>query len=70
MKGLSLYWVERPRVIGDYDPNILKIYENRYILKQKKKRAGGMAQRLRALTALPKVLSSIPSNYMVAQHHL
>jgi hypothetical protein len=25
-----------------------------------------MAQRLRALTALPEVLSSIPSNYMVA----
>jgi hypothetical protein len=39
--------------------------------KKKKKlklafRAGEMAQRLRALTALPKVLSSIPSNHMVA----
>jgi hypothetical protein len=29
-----------------------------------------MAQRLRALTALPKVLSSIPSNHMVAHNHL
>jgi hypothetical protein len=29
--------------------------------------AGEMAQRLRALTALPGVLSSIPSNHMVAQ---
>jgi hypothetical protein len=29
-------------------------------------RAGEMAQRLRALAALPEVLSSIPSNYMVA----
>jgi hypothetical protein len=28
--------------------------------------AGEIAQWLRALTALPKVLSSIPSNYMVA----
>lgn len=28
--------------------------------------AGEMAQRLRALTALPEVLSSIPSNHMVA----
>ena len=28
-----------------------------------------MAQRLRALTALPKVLSSNPSNQMVAQNH-
>jgi hypothetical protein len=29
-----------------------------------------MAQQLRALTALPKVLSSIPSNHMVAHNHL
>jgi hypothetical protein len=29
-----------------------------------------MAQRLRALTALLKVLSSIPSNHMVAHDHL
>jgi hypothetical protein len=29
-----------------------------------------MAQPLRALTALPEVLSSIPSNHMVAQNHL
>jgi hypothetical protein len=32
--------------------------------------AGEMAQRLRALTALPKVPSSIPSNHMVAHNHL
>ena len=31
--------------------------------------AGEMAQRLRALTALPEVLSSIPSNPMVAHNH-
>ncbi|CAO2608824.1 hypothetical protein LEMLEM_LOCUS13962, partial [Lemmus lemmus] len=31
--------------------------------------AGEMAQRLRALPALPKVLSSIPSNHMVAHNH-
>jgi hypothetical protein len=31
---------------------------------------GEMAQRLRALTALPEVLSSIPSNHMVAHNHL
>jgi hypothetical protein len=29
-----------------------------------------MAQRLRALAALPEVLSSIPSNHMVAHNHL
>jgi hypothetical protein len=32
--------------------------------------AAEMAQRLRALTALPEVLSSIPSNHMVAHNHL
>ena len=32
--------------------------------------AGVMAQWLRALTALPEVLSSIPSNHMVAHNHL
>jgi hypothetical protein len=31
--------------------------------------AGEMAQRLRALTILPKVLSSNPSNHMVAHNH-
>jgi hypothetical protein len=29
-----------------------------------------MAQRLRTLTALPKVLSSISTNHMVAHNHL
>jgi hypothetical protein len=29
-----------------------------------------MVQQLRALTALPKVLSSNPSNHMVAHNHL
>jgi polyisoprenoid-binding protein YceI len=30
---------------------------------------GELAQRLRAQTALPEVLSSIPSNHMVAHNH-
>jgi hypothetical protein len=40
--------------------------------KQNKKMmlAGEMAQWLRALPALPKVLSSNPSNHMVAHNHL
>ena len=29
-----------------------------------------MAQRLRVLIALPKVLSSVPNNHMVAHNHL
>jgi hypothetical protein len=32
--------------------------------------AGAMAQQLRALTSLIEVLSSNPSNYMVAHNHL
>jgi hypothetical protein len=32
--------------------------------------SGDMAQQLRALVALPEVLSSIPSNHMVAHNHL
>jgi hypothetical protein len=37
--------------------------------KIKNSGAGEMAQRVRALTALPKVLSSNPSNHMVAHNH-
>jgi hypothetical protein len=33
-------------------------------------RAGEMTQQLRILTALPEVLSSIPSNYMVTHNNL
>jgi len=32
--------------------------------------AGGVAQRLRELTILPEVLSSIPSKHMLAHNHL
>jgi hypothetical protein len=39
-------------------------------LKTVEHRAGEMAQGLRALTALPEVLSSIPSNHMAAHNHL
>jgi hypothetical protein len=37
--------------------------------KDKELQAGEMAQQLRALTALPEVLSSIPSKHMVAHNH-
>jgi hypothetical protein len=37
--------------------------------KKSERWAGEMAQWLRALTALPEVLSSIPSNHMVAHNH-
>ena len=32
--------------------------------------AGGMAQWLRALTALPNILNSVPINHMVALNHV
>jgi hypothetical protein len=36
---------------------------------KKRSVAGEMAQRLRALIVLPEVLSSNPSNHMVAHNH-
>ena len=39
-------------------------------LRTGQQRAGEMAQWLRALTVLPEVLSSIPSNHMVAHNQL
>jgi hypothetical protein len=41
-----------------------------YHLLKIKACVGKMAQRLRAVTALPEVWSSIPRNHMVAQNHL
>ena len=43
--------------------------EEVYFFKNSIIRAGEMAQCLRAQTALPKVLSSNPSNHMVAHIH-
>jgi hypothetical protein len=44
---------------------------SQYLIRVKvKQRAGEMALRLRALTALPEVLSSIPGNHMLAHNHL
>jgi hypothetical protein len=49
-------------------------YIRRPCLKNKQtknpQRSGEVAQQLRALTALPEVLSSIPSNHMVVHNHL
>ena len=50
-------------IIQNY-PIIKDLFKNYEI------RAGEMAQQLRALAAPPKVLSSIPSNHMVAHNHL
>jgi len=61
---------------GGYDENKhhrLSVFE--FLLKLSRIKgvvlwAGEMAQWLRALTVLPEVLSSIPSNHMVAHNHL
>jgi hypothetical protein len=47
-----------------------KISELFYTLRNWGSGAGGMAQRLRTPTVLPEVLSSIPSNHIVAHNHL
>jgi hypothetical protein len=44
--------------------------QEKKISNNNKGRAGEMAQRLKAVTALPDILSSIPSNHMVAHKHL
>jgi hypothetical protein len=42
---------------------------NSNAIKKTESLAGEIAQQVRALTALPKVLSSNPSNHMVAHNH-
>jgi hypothetical protein len=47
----------------------IHLYININNLKKKMRGVGRMAQRVRAPTGLPKVLSSNPSNHMVAHNH-
>jgi hypothetical protein len=53
------------RVIFDLGNHCVSSY-----MFQENSRAGEIAQHLRALTALPEVLSLISNNYMVAYIHL
>jgi hypothetical protein len=46
------------------------MFLNENLKKKKQHRAGEMAQWLRALIALPEVLSPISSNYIVAHNNL
>jgi hypothetical protein len=48
----------------------MKITSTQKVTGKQKDGAGEMAQWLRAVTVLPEVLSSIPSNHMVAFKHL
>jgi hypothetical protein len=57
-------------VSGKKKKNSYSVLIHEINIKKKIKRAGEMAQWVRALTALPEVLSSIPSNHMVAHNHL
>jgi hypothetical protein len=63
--------------LGDFWDSIGNLNEiNTQLKKLKKKekeiqdRPGEMAQELRALTALPEILSSIPSDHMIAHNCL
>jgi hypothetical protein len=60
-----LFWEQRVlslRIFEERNTGKLNHQDSEY-------RAGEMAQQVRALTALPKVLSSNPSNHMVAHNH-
>jgi hypothetical protein len=48
---------------------VVHVVKNYSGLKKNLTGAGEMVQWVRALTALPKVLSSNPSNHMVAHNH-
>jgi hypothetical protein len=60
----------------EVEADVSRATQRKPCLKRKKQKqknkpeAREMAQRLRALTSLPEVLSSIPSNHMVAHNHL
>jgi hypothetical protein len=51
--------------------SLIVMSKNSYksVKKSRKRGAGEMAQWLRVPTALPKVVSSNPSNHMVAHNH-
>ena len=52
-------------------PNVTQIKVIKcFVFYKQDTSAGEMAQRLRALTAVPEVLSSIPGNHMVTHNHL
>jgi hypothetical protein len=55
---------------GFFLATFLRIKIKKYVGVAQGDWAGEMAQWLKALTALPEVLSSIPSNHMVAHNHL
>jgi hypothetical protein len=65
-------WGRKKEGTGIYiNEKIMKpviLYTKTFYLKNKTW-AGEMAQWLRALTALPEVLSSNPNNHMVAHNH-
>jgi hypothetical protein len=50
--------------------SLIKMMSSLRVKTALKKKVGEMAQQLRALTALLKVLNSNPSNHMVAHNHL
>jgi hypothetical protein len=64
----SQFQVNSSSVWGSKDRNPKPVSHRISTVKNREK-AGEMAQRLRALTTLPKAPSSNPSNHMVAHNH-
>jgi hypothetical protein len=64
--GSSLLWTTgKKKKIAAINPRNTLVRDASVDCKDTRIRAGEMAQWLRALTALPRVLSSNPSNHMV-----
>jgi hypothetical protein len=68
---LNVFFIRPALVIVSLHSNKTQTKKARYRFSLKiLSGAGDMAQWLRASTALPKALSSNPSNHMVAHYHL
>jgi hypothetical protein len=63
-----------PQQVSGLERGRSRSRENNYAIQEHIRKAdegaGEMTQWLRALAAVPEVLSSIPSNHMVAYNHL
>lgn len=66
----TIFEFQKPQAIKEQSQYRCLILPYDQFIKKTSQGAGEMAQWFRALTALPDVLSSIPSNQMVAQNHL
>jgi hypothetical protein len=69
-RGALPVHLSQVKLLGSLDFYWKEFYKFLSSLKNQFHWADEMTPQIRALTALPKVLSSIPSNHMVAHNHL